>query len=77
MPITWRKVGGGFSYEWVGYWQDLQRFEVGISEARAQWLVRWMSDACSDNVVLVRQFVEGLGRLSFTMGAKKCVSADS
>eukprot|EP00973_Karenia_brevis_P055643 7737834-Karenia_brevis.AAC.1 len=33
-PISWRKVAGGFAYEWIGYWQDLQHFRVGISEQR-------------------------------------------
>eukprot|EP00973_Karenia_brevis_P052727 7327383-Karenia_brevis.AAC.1 len=23
-PISWRKVSGGFHYEWKGYWQNLK-----------------------------------------------------
>ena len=30
--------------EWLGYWLDYDRFRLGISEARAQWLVKWITD---------------------------------
>eukprot|EP00973_Karenia_brevis_P070609 9815826-Karenia_brevis.AAC.1 len=40
-PLTWSKVSGGFEYEWIGYRQDLQRFQVGISSSRTAWLQRW------------------------------------
>ena len=38
-PFSWKKCRGGLEYEWVGYWLDWGRFELGISELRAQWLI--------------------------------------
>ena len=33
VPLAWHKVRGGIEAEWIGYWLDLDRFEVGVSEA--------------------------------------------
>eukprot|EP00973_Karenia_brevis_P089098 12355903-Karenia_brevis.AAC.1 len=68
-PPTWQKVAGGFEYEWIGYWQDLRRFQVGISSSRTAWLRRWSLQLLENPVSLVRSVVEGLGRLSYTMTA--------
>ena len=68
-PVTWSKVRGGFQYEWIGYWQDLQRFAVGISAARVRWLKDWLRETRRSGCTLLRTFVEGLGRLNFSMGA--------
>ena len=42
--LTWAKVKGGVKLEWVGYLLDLGRFEMGISELRAQWCITWLTD---------------------------------
>ena len=38
-PFSWKKVRGGLSLDWIGYWLDYSRFELGISESRAGWLI--------------------------------------
>jgi hypothetical protein len=33
--VSWKKSAGGFEYEWIGFAQDLGRFQLGISVRRA------------------------------------------
>ena len=33
-PVKWKKCHGVTQYQWIGYWEDVQKFSVGISEAR-------------------------------------------
>ena len=40
-PFSWKKCRGGLALDWLGYWIDYQRFEVGVSEKRALWLIVW------------------------------------
>ena len=37
-PFSWGKCRGGVQVDWVGYWLDYARFELGISESRTKWL---------------------------------------
>jgi hypothetical protein len=67
-PLTWKKCRGGMACEWVGYWIDYARFEIGISESRACWLYRWGDRVVKEGLVQMRDFAEGLGRLGFTAG---------
>ena len=67
-PFSWKKVKGGLALDWLGYWVDYGRFQLGISEARTQWLIKWGKKILSDKLVLVAAMTEGLGRLSFTTG---------
>ena len=67
-PLSWRKCRGGLSCEWVGYWVDYSRFELGISENRANWLITWGKRVIKNGLVHMRDFAEGLGRLSFSAG---------
>ena len=69
VPFSWTKFRGGHSVEWVGYWVDYSRFEAGISEARANWIMKWIQRTLSDGAVLVRSLGEALGRFGFTAGA--------
>ena len=39
-PLAWHKLGGGIQSEWVGYALDVGRFEIGITELRAQWAIQ-------------------------------------
>eukprot|EP00973_Karenia_brevis_P007722 1048717-Karenia_brevis.AAC.1 len=68
-PLTWSKVSGGFEFEWIWYWQHLQRFQVGITASRTTWLQRWALQLLQSPVCWVRTVVEGVGRLSYTMTA--------
>ena len=55
--------------EWIGYWLDYSKFQLGISEKRLNWLIQWIDKMMEDGLVLMRRFAEGLGRLSFTAQA--------
>ena len=67
-PISWKKLRGGVEFEWLGYWLDYVRFELGLSEARTAWLLKWGDRILADRVVLVHIMAEGLGRLGFATG---------
>jgi hypothetical protein len=64
-PIKWKKFAGGFQVQWVGFWFDYTRFELGLSESRARWLANWCDRVRTSGMALVRTFREGLGRLGF------------
>jgi len=67
-PIKWKKCQGGIEVEWLGCWVDYGRFQLGISEARAAWLVQWLRRALEQGTVLVSTLVAVLGRLGFAAG---------
>ncbi|CAE8672430.1 unnamed protein product [Polarella glacialis] len=69
VPMSWKKFHGGLQYEWVGYWSDLRHRRLGISEGRADWLVRWMSKALVAGSVCIEEFKSVLGRMGFAMRA--------
>eukprot|EP00973_Karenia_brevis_P087960 12199992-Karenia_brevis.AAC.1 len=68
-PLTWKKISGGFEYEWIGYWQNLKEHKIGISQARTTWLRQWAENLTVAPVAQVRAVVEGLGRLGYSMTA--------
>ena len=67
-PFSWKKCRGGLALHWIGYFQDYSRFEIGISESRANWIVDWGERIINEGVVLIRNLVQGLGRLGFASG---------
>ena len=67
-PLSWHKVSGGIQIDWIGYYLDVGRFEVGISAARAAWAVRWLEDKARERRVQLGELREGLGRLQFIAG---------
>ena len=69
VPISYKKVKGGFQMEWVGYAMDYGTFSAGISEARATWLVTWLEAVIQAKAVVVSDFESVLGRLGFAAGA--------
>ena len=68
IPVKWEKVKGGFQYQWIGYWSNLQLFTVGISEGRQKWVIEWLTKILAGEDV-ESDFDSGLGRLSFVCGA--------
>ena len=64
-PFAWSKFRGGLEIDFVGYWLDYSRFEMGLSESRTVWLVNWLSELDGSRPALVRKAIEGLGRLAF------------
>ena len=68
LPLAWKKLRGGVKAEWIGYMLDIQRFELGVSESRALWASRWLSDKAAEKSVRLGELREGLGRLQFLAG---------
>ena len=68
VPLSWHKVSGGVQLDWIGYYLDVGRFEVGISATRAAWAVRWLEDKARERRVQLGELREGLGRLQFLAG---------
>ena len=66
-PFAWHKFKGGFELSWIGYWADLTTWQVGLSDARAEWIMRWLEDLMSGNQVSCHRATEGLGRLTFAV----------
>ena len=67
-PLSWHKMTGGIESEWVGYLLDVGRFRIGVTEARAQWAIRWIDDKIRERRVCLGELREGLGRLQFLAG---------
>ena len=66
-PFSYKKFRGGFTCDYVGYWLDYGRFEIGISERRTAWLVQFVDQLEADKwLVMGRRFQEFHGRLGFT-----------
>eukprot|EP00438_Fugacium_kawagutii_P028291 Skav219866 [mRNA] locus=scaffold777:33085:36336:+ [translate_table: standard] len=72
-PISWKKVAGGVTCQWVGYQLDVKGFKLGISEKKQNWLRSWIEGKRSDGGALGRDMKSALGRLSFVAGALRHV----
>ena len=68
-PWKWRKFRGGFSNSWIGYWVDFDKYEIGISETRAAWIIGWIAKALKAGSVEMADFRAVLGRIGFAVGA--------
>eukprot|EP00438_Fugacium_kawagutii_P010279 Skav225676 [mRNA] locus=scaffold1924:371329:372228:- [translate_table: standard] len=69
LPFVWLKFHGGLQFEWVGFQICLDGCQLGTSEQRAQWLVKWLREACADGQVVLADVSAVLGRLSFALTA--------
>ncbi|CAE8609473.1 unnamed protein product [Polarella glacialis] len=69
VPMKQAKFRGGYQYDWIGLTVDMQFYAVGISAARAQWLVRWLTEAVEAPTVRARVVAGALGRLGFAVTA--------
>ena len=67
-PFSHKKYRGGLEVEWIGYFLDYGRFELGITESRALWLLAWGDRILKERIVMVSALAEGLGRLGFASG---------
>ena len=65
-PFRWPKFRGGVCLEFVGFYMDYCKFEVGLSEKRTNWIVQWIKEARrNEGVVAQRDFVQLVGRLVY------------
>ena len=69
IPLSWKKISGGYTIGWVGYELLLKEFQLGITQNRAAWLDGWYSRMLLDRCVQVGRFQESLGRAAFVCGA--------
>jgi len=72
-PFRWDKFRGGTEIPWIGYWIELQTFKLGISEARAKWIVGWVRGVLRDGEVDLADLAAVLGRLVFAAGPLEMV----
>jgi len=69
VPWSWSKLRGGTEYTWVGFQHQLLEHSLGLSESRALWLQGWLDGLIRDRIVIIRDFLAGLGRAAFACGA--------
>ena len=56
-PFSYKKFRGGFTLDYVGFWMDYGRFQLGISEKRTSWLIEFINRMENDGwLVLSRRF---------------------
>ena len=67
-PFALHKLVGRIQFEWIGYWLDVARFEVGITVLRAAWATGWLADKVRERRVRLGELREALGRLQFIAG---------
>ena len=66
-----KSLSGGFQLDYVGFWMDYARFEIGMSERRTNWLIRFIDEMeTNDWLVNARRFQEFHGRLGFASQIK-------
>ena len=53
-PFSDKKFRGGFALDYVGYWLDYSRFEIGISEERMAWLVSFVDKLEAEGRLVIR-----------------------
>jgi len=65
-PFSWKKFHGGLCCDWIGYYLDYCKFQIGINESRSIWLQEWILRILTDGTVLISRLANGLGRLGYT-----------
>ena len=68
-PMKAAKFRGGFRVQWIGLFFDNKSYSLGLSPARAGWLVNWIRDKLKEGRVHVREMAGGLGRINFAATA--------
>ena len=68
VPFAWKKFSGGQEHGWIGLSLDVSARMVGISKARAEWVICWLRKTRSDGIVRIADLRAVLGRLSFAFG---------
>ncbi len=65
-PFSWKKFRGGLELDYVGFWTDYARFQIGLSEKRAGWVIKTVDSLAESQYVMNgRAFSELLGRLGY------------
>ena len=56
---------GGLSYDSIGFQINLHSFEVGLTQARRKWVMKWMENALRKRAIVIRHFGDVLGRVQY------------
>ena len=68
-PFNWAKTCGGFVVEWVGFETAYSSLKLGLSQRRAEWLIRWCMEVSTSGRTTWSDFSCALGRLGFGANA--------
>ena len=69
MPFKWAKFRGGYEVAWVGFGINFKLYAIGLTEARAGWVVKWTNQLVESGTVSILEFQSGLGRLNYASQA--------
>ena len=56
---------------WVGFELPHASSELGISQRRADWIIKWTTDVLTSIYINMSRYEEGLGRIVFVAGASE------
>ncbi len=62
VPMKMSKFRGGFQLDRIGLHLDYQLYAIGISAARAAWVIKWISELLKSGKTGVRELVGAVGR---------------
>ena len=60
-PFAWKKIKGGVDLAWVGFEISLKGSKLGLSVARSQWLVKWLSETADTDRARVADMSASVG----------------
>ena len=69
VPLSWLKTAGSDVVTWVGFELLYSSNQLGISQRRAAWFIKWTRTTAEQETVHVAKFEEGLGRVMYVTGA--------
>ena len=65
-PFGYHKFKGGLQLDYVGFWLDYAKFNIGIAERRSNWIIKFIDQLeASHWLTDTRRFHEFHGRLGF------------
>ena len=68
-PLKWKKFRGGYSVDWIGLHLCNYTFSVGLSQNRAEWLIKWILEVIASHSIDMGNFAGGSGRINFAATA--------
>ena len=69
VPLSWNKTAVGDTVDWIGFELLHASSELGISQRRADWFVKWTLEMANSTFVNMSRYEEGLGRIMYVVGA--------
>ena len=69
VSLSWHKTAGGDTVAWIGLELLHRSHQLGISERRANWFIRWTREVAASEHVHMTKYEEGLGRIMYVAGA--------